>query len=380
MGHGFLRSSLVLTNSLFLYGTLCDPALYGIVAGTEHVGRKATLQDASVHWVKGENFPILINESGSKAEGTLVEVDQTIRQRLDFYETGFGYDVETRTVETLDGDVQASVYIPKNDWQTGAAWSLEDWQKDYGRLSRVAAEDYMRLIGTHAPAEAARAFPQIRMRAASRLRALAGPSPTTLMPKTDNAAVRSEDMQRPYTDYFAVQEDHLSFPLFDGGESPVVKRASFLGGDAVTILPYDPRLDKVLMVRQFRHGPYARGDTNPWTLEPAAGRIDPGEDPEETARRELVEETGLIADRLHLVGRYYPSPGAYSEYLYSYVATADLSDRDGGIGGLAEEAEDIMAHVISLNEAVAMIETGEANTGPLILSLSWLARNCDKLR
>ena len=362
-----------MSNNLFLYGTLCDPELFAIVAGTALVGQRAILRNARVRWVDGENFPILVTQGGSNAEGVLVEVDPKTRQRLDFYETGFGYDIETRILETAEGPVEAGVYIPRKDWQVAADWSLDDWQKEHGVLSRLAAADYMRLIATHTPAEAVRAFPQIRMRAASRVRALAEPSPSTLGPQPNAAAVHSEDMKRPYTDYFAVQEDHLSFPLFGGGDSPVVKRASFLGGDAVTILPYDPRLDKVLIVRQFRHGPYARGDTNPWTLEPAAGRIDPGETPEDTARRELMEETGVPSGTLHFIGRYYPSPGAYSEYLYSYVAVTDLSGRDGGIGGLEDEAEDIMAHVIGFENAMTMIETGEINTAPLILSLGWLA-------
>ena len=95
--------------------------------------------------------------------------------------------------------------------------------------------------------------------------------------------------------------------------------------------------------------------------------------PEETARRDLFEETGVEARDLHFAGRYYPSPGAYSEFLYSYVATADLSGRDKGVSGLDDEAEDIMAHVIPFDEAMAMIETGAANTGPLIISLRWIA-------
>jgi nudix-type nucleoside diphosphatase (YffH/AdpP family) len=180
---------------------------------------------------------------------------------------------------------------------------------------------------------------------------------------------------RPYTDYFAVQEDWLSFPTFGGGQSDLVKRASFLGGDAVTILPYDPSTDSVLMIRQFRHGPFARGDTNPWTLEPAAGRIDPGESPEHTALRELHEETGVSARELHFIGRYYPSPAAFSEFLFSFVAIADLAGADGGVGGLDAEAEDIMRHVVPLSEALALVESGAANTGPLLISLGWLALN-----
>lgn len=310
-----------------------------------------------------------------EVDGIVVEIDAATRARLDFYEMGFGYSVETRRVVTAGGDVDAVVYLQNERLAVGDAWSLANWQAKHGALAREAAREYMGLIGTHAPEDAARAFPQVKMRAASRLRAIAEPSPEPFAPAMADKAVQPLETRRPYTDFFAVREDWLAFPRFDGCISPVVKRASFLGGDAVTVLPYDPATDSVLLVRQWRHGAFSRGDTNPWTLEPAAGRIDPGEQPKETARREMAEETGLAAGDLHFVGRYYPSPGAFSEYLYSYVAEADLSGVDGGVGGLAEEAEDIMRHVVPLEEALALIETGGINTGPLILSLQWLALN-----
>jgi nudix-type nucleoside diphosphatase (YffH/AdpP family) len=368
-----------LSHRIFLYGTLCDPELFRIVSGLPFAARPASLPGASVRWVAEENFPVLV-ESDGLAAGVVAEVDDGARARLDFYELGFGYGVETREVTTPGGRETATVYVPETGrWPVGDAWSLADWQALHGDLARVAAEEYVRLFGVLETDAAARAFEQVRMRAASRLRAKAEPSPG-IAPDVDAPEVVPERTAQPYTDYFAVREDWLAFPRFGGGKSPVVKRATFMGGDAVTVLPYDPKADTVLVVRQFRHGAFCRGDPNPWTLEPAAGRIDPGEMPEETAHRELLEETGVTASALHFVGRYYPSPGAYSEYLYSYVATADLAGRDRGVAGLVGEDEDIMAHVLPFGEAMALIEDGTINTGPLILSLGWLALNRERLR
>lgn len=368
-----------MTQPIFLYGTLCDPALFAIVAGINLTGHPASLRDSAAFLVEGENFPVLSAASGTTAEGLLVRVDESVKRRLDFYELGFGYDLQTRRVHTGEEATEALLYIPDRDWPAGPRWSLVDWQDNHGVLARMAAEEYMGLIDTHDPTDAARAFPQILTRAASRLRALSSPSPATLPPVQDGRQVRSFETHRPYTDYFSVQEDHLSFPLFGGGLSTTVKRASYLGGDAVTVLPFDPKSGKVLLVRQFRHGPFARGDINPWTLEPAAGRIDATEAPEEAALRELREETGVSAGKLHFIGRYYPSPGAYSEFLFSYVVEANLDGFDRAIGGLDGEAEDIMAHVVTLEDALTMVETGEVNTAPLILSLQWLALNRERL-
>lgn len=368
-----------MNHRLFLYGTLCDADLFGIVAGVPFEAQPARLEGARVAWVAGENFPVLI-EGGGTADGVIVEVDARARARMDFYELGFGYEIAERKVRTAERQVTALVYYPEaGRWPEGSPWSLADWQAEHGALTRLAAEDYMALIDTLDADAAARAFPQIRMRASSRLRARSDPSPE-IAPAIAHRKVVPERTGLPYTDYFAVREDWLAFPRFGGGESPLVKRATFMGGDAVTVLPYDPAADTVLVVRQFRHGAFCRGDPNPWTLEPAAGRIDPGETPEECALRELAEESGVEGGELHLVGRYYPSPGAYSEYLFSYIAIADLSGRDRSVAGLDSEDEDIMAHVLPFEDAMAMIASGAVNTGPLILSLGWLALNRERLR
>ncbi|MEO1025316.1 MAG: NUDIX hydrolase [Pseudomonadota bacterium] len=298
---------------------------------------------------------------GREVDGTpLLTLDEDAAERLSFYATALS--AASDTVETQN--ISATRY----------AFPIEDTLE----LARLVAAEVMVLQATHSAEAVKKSLPQIRMRAATRLRAQALPSPGTLHPQM-TTPTEVIDTKQPYTDYFAVREDILRFPYFSGSKSSEVKRASFMGGDAVTILPYDPKARSVLLVRQFRHGPLARGDANPWTLEPAAGRIDPGESPEDTARRELQEETGAHVEALHFVARYYPSPGAYSEFLYSFIGIADLSGKDQSVSGLADEAEDIMSHVLSLDDAMRLVETGEVNTGPLILSLQWLAMNAERL-
>lgn len=162
--------------------------------------------------------------------------------------------------------------------------------------------------------------------------------------------------------------------------SPAVTRAVFLSGDAVTVLPYDPVRDRVLVVEQFRAGPYGRGDANPWQLEAVAGRIDPGETPEQAARREAVEEAGLHLGALEDVARYYPSPGICAEFLYSYVALCDLPDGSAGVFGVAEEAEDIRGHLIGFDDLMGLVSSGEIGNAPLLLSILWLQRERARLR
>jgi ADP-ribose pyrophosphatase len=199
--------------------------------------------------------------------------------------------------------------------------------------------------------------------------------PTSLRRAAQGDDVRIVSQAVPYKDFFAVQETHLTHQRFDGTQSAVIKRAAFVSGDAVTVLPVDPIRKRVLLVEQFRMGPFARGDRQPWSLEAIAGRIDAGESPETAARREAMEEAGITLGAMRLIAAYYPSPGAVTEYLYSYIAICDLPDDIAGIHGLATEAEDIRSHVISLDHLMELVKTGEVNNAPLILTAFWLAQN-----
>lgn len=82
---------------------------------------------------------------------------------------------------------------------------------------------------------------------------------------------------------------------------------------AVCVIPLTEN-GEVLMVRQFRH-PFSTV-----LLEAPAGKIDPGEMPEDCARRELSEETGAEADELEYIGDYYPSVAVLDENIRLFIA------------------------------------------------------------
>ena len=85
-----------------------------------------------------------------------------------------------------------------------------------------------------------------------------------------------------------------------------------------------------------------------------------------------MEESGLTLGALLPVANYYPSPGAKTEFLYSYLALTDLPDDAAGVFGVEHEAENIRGHLVSFDEAMALIATGEIGSGPLVLTLLWL--------
>jgi nudix-type nucleoside diphosphatase (YffH/AdpP family) len=247
-------------------------------------------------------------------------------------------------------------------------------------LERALADDILALRG-QVPAERLRARRNaMLLRAAARLRAEASPVPQGLRRGAHPGDATRGPVDLAFAGFFAIETFLQRFRRFDGSFGPAVPREVFVSADAVTVLPWDPRRDRVLLVEQMRTAPMVRGEANPWQLEAVAGRIDAGETPEEAARREALEEAGLALGPLEKVAEYYSSPGAVTEYIYSYVAPCDLPDDVAGTFGLAEEAEDIRGHLLSVDDLEARMAAGELNNAPLILTVQWLLRHRARLR
>ena len=183
-----------------------------------------------------------------------------------------------------------------------------------------------------------------------------------------------------YKGFFSVEEHDLSYRKFNNEQSSILTRSALISSDAVIVLPYDPANDRILLIEQFRSGPYVKGDKNPWVLEPIAGLIDEGETPESAGIREAQEEAHLEIKRLELVARSYPSPGISTEFFHQYIGIVELLDSSDLIAGLSSENEDIRSHIFEYEQFFEMIERGKVNVGPLILLGLWLSKNRTRLR
>lgn len=371
--------------NIFLYGTLRHPALLELVSGKGWKAlspKAAHLAGHHVVWAEGHSFPLIEKAVEQSCEGLLLRgVEGDVLARLNHYELGFGYDLREVMVDSDAGQEIAQVYFPRPGlWQAGAAWSLEDWVRDFWPLTRYSAREVMGYFGVLSGAQIAARYKMILTRAGANLLAEEEHVPTDRRGDMGRDDVTLEAQDTPHAGFFLLKSLQLRHMQFDGQMSDEMVREVFVAGDAATVLPYDPLRDRVMLIEQFRMGPYARGDRHPWMLEPVAGRVDGFETPQSTARRESEEEAGLQLHALEPIARYYASPGYSTEVFHSFLGIADLPDSAGGLGGLADEHEDIRNHVLDFEEAMRLVETGEANNGPLILSLLWLARERDRLR
>ncbi len=361
---------------LFVYGTLRHDALMALIAGQgQAVCSPAQLPGYAVDRQPDAPLPMLVDRADTVAVGVLWRgMSDAQMARLDAYETPFGY---ARVPIVLSDGTPAQTYFPPPGLPlTGRPWSMAEWEAEEAPITLSAASE----IASHVPPLSGPALAaqwgMIRHRAYSRARAETG-APATV--RSQPMPAETVDVAPLSGSFFKFRKFRLHHTRFDGRWSDVLDREVFQGVDAALVLPYDPRAGLVLMVEQFRTGPFVRGDANPWTLEPVAGIVDAGETPQDAARREAMEEAGLPDLTLLPMFEFYPSPGASTDHFYCYAGLADLVGHAPRSGGLEEEHEDLRLHVLPLAETLNLIDTGEITAGPLITMLYWIDRNRARL-
>ncbi len=191
-------------------------------------------------------------------------------------------------------------------------------------------------------------------------------------------AVEIESRSVCFQGFFRVEKFRLRHALFAGGVSQTMSRELFERGQAVAVLPYDPVLDRVVLIEQFRIGAL-HDPQGAWLTEIVAGMITVGEEPESVARREAREEAGCVMGELLPICRFYPSPGGCSESIVLFCGRVDAGSI-GGIHGLAHENEDIRVFTAGFIEAMTWVESGRINSAAPIMALQWLALNKSKVR
>jgi ADP-ribose pyrophosphatase len=177
--------------------------------------------------------------------------------------------------------------------------------------------------------------------------------------------------------FFRMNRYRLRHSSFHGGWCSEIVRERIEDLAAVSVLLYDPRLDTLVLVEQFRIGLMGNADP-PWTVETVSGFCDTAhENPEEVARREVVEESGCTLKALSHIGEFFVSPGMSVERINLYCGWVDAGSA-GGIHGLEHEGEEM--RVVTMPRRAALDALfGRLNTTSVIMSLQWLEANRERL-
>jgi 8-oxo-dGTP pyrophosphatase MutT (NUDIX family) len=143
--------------------------------------------------------------------------------------------------------------------------------------------------------------------------------------------------------------------LLPNGRTAELEIVRHPGGSAVVALDEDGR---VCLLRQYRH---AAGG---WVWEIPAGKIDHGEPPLDTAKRELAEEAGRSAHAWQPLGAYLSSPGVLTEVVHLFLATSLVP-----VAARPEEHEVLEAHWLPFAQALAMADDGRIRDGKTLVGL-----------
>ncbi len=150
--------------------------------------------------------------------------------------------------------------------------------------------------------------------------------------------------------------------------------------DWVNVIPLTPANNNepsVVMVRQYRHG------TRQISLEIPGGLVNPRDTPMDTARKELLEETGYQAEEITLIGTAHPQPAVLNNRHLTFLATnvqktaaldPSTALRQGsgqGSGQRLDEGEDIEVVLVLLSEIPRLIREGEITNAMVILAFYW---------
>ncbi len=189
----------------------------------------------------------------------------------------------------------------------------------------------------------------------------------------DVSVSRPKILARAYRDYH-----RYGVTVASGDHRPVTQeRDVLMAGKVVLVIPVDITLQKIAMIRQFRlpaHLANGRGDL----VEFVAGRVEAGETLAEAASRECTEEIGVAPAKVVELLTYLSTPGVTDEEVTIFLAAVDAAQvREGPL--VSPDGEQLLVHLVSVDEAVAALDHNAVRGGPLVIGLQWLALNRNRM-
>ena len=188
--------------------------------------------------------------------------------------------------------------------------------------------------------------------------------------------IRIRDVRVLSDDWYLLKKTTFDFQRSNGSWQ-TVSRETYDRGNGAVVLLVNFRKRTLILTRQFRYPAFVNGLSDGMLLEACAGLLD-SDDPEETIRREVEEETGFRISLPRKLFELYMSPGSVTEKLFFFTAEYDHSDRVSSGGGDQAEGEDIEIVELPFDEAFSMIDRGEILDAKTLILLQRLAMAVDR--
>jgi ADP-ribose pyrophosphatase len=159
---------------------------------------------------------------------------------------------------------------------------------------------------------------------------------------------------------------HVDTVRLPSGRNAIREVVKHPGGVVAVPVLEDGRL---LLVRQFRY------PLQKYILELPAGKLDSGQSPLETMKRELEEETGYRAEVMRYEFSFCTSPGFSDEIIHLFLARGLTH-----VAQRLEEGEHITVESYTLDECLHMIKTGEVADAKTIVGILWYQQLAPEFR
>lgn len=186
--------------------------------------------------------------------------------------------------------------------------------------------------------------------------------------------------ERAYDGYLKIDKASIE-ETSESGESIIYDRFKLTRPNAVAVIIYNIDEDTVVLVKQHRYPIHGKATGDIYEI--VAGKMDEGEDPKQTAIREVEEEVGyrIKEEKLLYKSSFFASPGYSSEIVHLYAASVTNEDRISDGGGLDGEHENIDIHHIPVSEFFNMFVRGEIIDAKSIIGANalWHLRNDDRV-
>ncbi len=186
-----------------------------------------------------------------------------------------------------------------------------------------------------------------------------------------NPDIRIDDVVVLSDNWYVLRRVDFEQRMPDGTWTSQQREAYDRGNGAVMLL-VDWERETVVLTRQFRAPAYLNGSRDGMLIEAPAGLLD-DDDAATAIRRETEEETGFRVGEVEQLFDLFMSPGSVTERVVFFTATYSAEDRVSGGGGVEAEGEAIEVLELTIDEALAQVQTGAIQDGKTVILLQWAA-------